>query len=317
MTVVVLGYPAWYGLAVPRRYGCALRDRTDDRRLFLGRRLAGELRRIRPTPTCASAGTWAATGRPPTTSAAGSRWRPGRGGGGRRRPLTWLLVLLAVVSLWLSAGRTFTAARMVSHVWLPWKQLSTLPVLKEILPDQFAPFIALFVAILVAVGVDAFVSAHRAAIPGRAGHRRGVAAGVTVVVALVALVPVFVHLQPAAAGGARACPAVYARGRRTRCRQDTVLLTVPFAVSGSTQPMFWQASGGMHFRLAGAALKTPNAVRETPWAVGVPGSPRRILTDLTVTRCSRTDGDAGPARRRARGVAAVARGSGRDRRRQP
>ena len=38
-----------------------------------------------------------------------------------------------------------------------------------------------------------------------------------------------------------------------------VLLTVPFAVSGSAQPMLWQAVEGMHFRLAGAALKTPDA----------------------------------------------------------
>jgi hypothetical protein len=60
----------------------------------------------------------------------------------------------------------------------------------------------------------------------------------------------------------------------------TVLLTVPFAVSGSTRPMLWQAVDDMHFRLAGAALKTPNA-RGGPVGKGAPGSARRILTDLT------------------------------------
>ena len=62
---------------------------------------------------------------------------------------------------------------------------------------------------------------------------------------------------------------------------NTVLLTVPFAVSGSDQPMLWQAVDAMHFRLAGAALKTPTA-GGGPVGQGAPGSARRILTDLTV-----------------------------------
>ncbi len=60
-----------------------------------------------------------------------------------------------------------------------------------------------------------------------------------------------------------------------------MLLTVPFAVSGSAQPMLWQAVEGMDFRLAGAALKTPDA-RGRPVGTGTPGSARRILTNLTV-----------------------------------
>ncbi len=45
--------------------------------------------------------------------------------------------------------------------------------------------------------------------------------------------------------------------------------------------MLWQAAGGYHFRLAGAALKTPNALGG-PVGSGAPGSARRILTDLTL-----------------------------------
>ena len=52
-----------------------------------------------------------------------------------------------------------------------------------------------------------------------------------------------------------------------------MLLTVPFAVSGSPQPMLWQAVDGIHFRLAGAALKTPNALGG-PVGPGPPGSAR-------------------------------------------
>jgi hypothetical protein len=59
-----------------------------------------------------------------------------------------------------------------------------------------------------------------------------------------------------------------------------VLLTVPFAVSGSAAPMLWQAVDAMHFRLAGAALKTPDAAGH-PVAQGSEGSARRILADLS------------------------------------
>jgi hypothetical protein len=45
--------------------------------------------------------------------------------------------------------------------------------------------------------------------------------------------------------------------------------------------MLWQAVDGFHFRLAGAALKTPNALGG-PVGAGTPGSARRIMTNLTV-----------------------------------
>ncbi len=168
----------------------------------------------------------------------------------------------------------------LSHVWLPWAQLSRLPVLKEILADQFAPFIALFAAFLIAVGVDAFVTTHRRGDSWLRRHRRAVGAGVTVLVALVALVPVFVTFNlPFRVVHVVTPP--YVRDVADSLSQHSVLLTVPFAVSGSTSPMLWQAAGGMHFRLAGAALKTPNATGG-PVGSGRPGSPRRILTDLTL-----------------------------------
>ena len=84
----------------------------------------------------------------------------------------------------------------------------------------------------------------------------------------------------------------------------TVLLTVPFAVSGSTQPMLWQADDDMHFRLAGAALKTPNA-RGGPVGQGAPGSARRILTNLTSGGAA-ADRDAGPGGDGPPGAAGVA-----------
>ena len=86
-----------------------------------------------------------------------------------------------------------------------------------------------------------------------------------------------------------------------------MLLTVPFAVSGSAAPMLWQAVNDMHFRLAGAALKTPNA-QGGPWrrasmgcsgilsvrTLGVrlkpPGTPAQLATVRPALRTCRSTG---------------------------
>ncbi len=94
---------------------------------------------------------------------------------------------------------------------------------------------------------------------------------------------------------------------------DTVLLTIPFAVSGQAQPMLWQAVDDFHFRLAGAALKTPNATGG-PVQQGAPGSARNILTNLTVAGRSLPTGAPSRAAHRAPRPGAVARAARRDRR---
>ena len=91
-----------------------------------------------------------------------------------------------------------------------------------------------------------------------ATHRTVVASAATAAVAVVALVPVFVTFDtPLRVVRVHTPP--YLRTVAPTLPADTVVLTVPFAVSGSTQPMLWQAVDGMRFRLAGAALKTPDA----------------------------------------------------------
>ena len=99
-------------------------------------------------------------------------------------------------------------------------------------------------------------------------------------VTVAAVVPVFITFE-APLRVVRVHSPVYLQSTPTLPDND-VVLTVPFAVTGSTQPMLWQAVEGMHFRLAGAALKTPNAFGG-PVGTGVPGSARRILTDLTIS----------------------------------
>jgi hypothetical protein len=200
---------------------------------------------------------------------------------GRRRALTWLLALLGVVALWLSLGPYAMGAPLWFHrVWLPWRYLSKLPLLKEILPDQIAPFVALFVAFLVAVGLDALYVRHRSATSWLASHRRAVTTTATAAVVLLAVIPLIVTFGvPLRVGPVRVPP--YIRTVALTLPARTVVLTVPFAISGSTQPMLWQAVDNMQFDLAGAALKTPGP-HGGPVAQGAPGSARRILTNLTV-----------------------------------
>ena len=168
----------------------------------------------------------------------------------------------------------------LANVWLPWGDLSRIPVLKEILADQFAPFISLFVAFLLAVGLDALYTAHRRPTSWIRARVIRVSGAATAVVTVVALVPVFITLDMPLHVVSVRMP-TYMRDIAPVLPAGTVVLTVPFAVSGSTTPMLWQALDDMHFRLAGAALKTPNA-RGGPVGPGHPGSARRILTDLTI-----------------------------------
>ncbi len=201
----------------------------------------------------------------------------------RRRPLVWLLLFMTGVSAWLAVGGYLKGAPSWVQVLLPWRYLDTWPILKEIIPNQFAFLIALFVAFLLAVGIDTFerdLGRWRGTAAWGRRTRRGVGWLVAAAVSLLALVPVFVTAgAPLTVVPARVPP--YMATVAPTLPDGTVMLTIPFAFSGSETPMFWQAVDDMHFRLAGAALKTPNA-QGGPIGSGAPGSDRRILADLSL-----------------------------------
>jgi hypothetical protein len=290
VTVVVLAYPVWFGLAGPQAVTGVLFAIAP----VAGLPLSGLLS---PGGYAAPAGEYVRFGGylgrngPPADYVGGGLALAAVASAvaARRRSLTWLLVFLAAVSLWLSLGGYLTGGpAWLGHPWLPWRGLSALPILKEILPDQIAPFLALFAAFLLAVGLDAFHETHWRAGSWPARHRDVVSAAATALVALVAVVPVFVTFETPLRVVPVSAPS-YMRTVTPTLRQGTVLLTVPFAVSGYTQPMLWQAIGGMHFNLAGAALKTPNATGG-PIGSGEPGSARRILTDLSLVGAAEPSG---------------------------
>jgi hypothetical protein len=201
----------------------------------------------------------------------------------RRNWMAWFFFFMAAVAAWISLGFFLQVGPNIHqylHVFMPWHYLAKLPVLEEILPDQFSPFIALFVAFLLALGLDELVRRFRDHARLRPPSVRALTVTATAGLAVLALVPVFVTFDVPLRMESIGVPA-WMRLEAPKLASNSVLLTVPFAVSGSTQPMLWQAVDGMHFRLAGGGLKTPNA-HGGPVDTGTPGSARRILTDLTV-----------------------------------
>ena len=194
VTVVLLAYPVWFGLAGPQAVTGVLFALAPISGVPLSGLLApgqygaqanayirfgGYLGRNGPPADYVGAGVAAAT--------------LGAVVLGRRRPLTWLLLFLAAATFWLAlGGYLISGPAWLGHPWLPWRDLSRLPLLQEILPDQFVPLVTLFVAFLLAVGLDALHVVHRRPTSWVASHRASLTGAVTAVVAVVALVPVFV-----------------------------------------------------------------------------------------------------------------------------
>jgi hypothetical protein len=275
----VLVYPAWFGLAGPQAVTGVLFALAPFSGVPLSGLLApghyvspanayvrfgGYLGRIGPPPDFVGAGAGLAAFASAVVA--------------RRRPLTWLLVFMTLATLLFALGPYLIGGTPVaSHLWLPWRGLAKFPLLKEILPDQFAPFIALFLGLLLALGLDALYREH---LRPAARHASAMAMAVTGLVALLVLVPVFATFDMPLRVVRVSVPA-YMRQDAPRLPDGSVLLTVPFPITGTTQPMLWQAMDGLRFRLAGAALKTPNK-EGGPVARGAPGSARRILTSLSV-----------------------------------
>ncbi len=280
VAAVVLAFPVWFGLAGPQAvtgvlFAIAPLSGVPLSGVFSpGRdaamangyvRLGGYLGRTGPPPDFIGVGAATAA-----VAAFVLAWR---------RLLTWLVVFLGIATLWLSLGPyQFGESAWLSHLWLPWHDLYNLPVLKEILPDQITPFISLFLAFLLALGLDALFT-----LPDRGWfdrHRGAVTLAATAVVGVAALLPLFLTFDMPFTVSAVRLPQYFKTVTPT-LPAHTVLLTIPFAVSGEAQPMLWQAVDGFDFRLAGGALKTPNA-SGGPVQQGAPGSARSILTNLTL-----------------------------------
>jgi hypothetical protein len=282
LSAVLLAYPAWFGLKGPQSVSGILFTLAPLSGVLISQflspgayaspantftRFGGYFGRIGPPPNYVGWGVAVTTVASIVVA--------------RRRRLVSVLVLLLVVAVVLSLGSYLLGGSLVlSGAWLPWRTLGRLPVLKEILPDQFAPFAPLFVSFVLALGLDGVYMRRKRTNRQQVAQAQIWTTLATVVVAAAVLVPVFVTFDLPFTVQSFAIPHWMSRDA-TRLPPNTVVLTVPFAVSGSTKPMLWLAVDDMHFRLAGAALKTPTP-GGGPVGQGATGSARRILTDLSI-----------------------------------
>jgi hypothetical protein len=290
ISVVLLAYPAWFGLFGPQSVTGVL---------FAIAPLSGVVISGYLSPgaygTFANAyvrfgGYYGRVGPPPNYVG----WGIGVGTVvaaflARRRPIVWLFLLMTIVSIWLSLGSyLISGPRVLNDLWLPWHYLGNYPLLEEILPDQFAPLATLFIAFLLAIGLDAFHLRVKSATSWQHARVALVSGLVTAAVGVAVLVPVFLTFDMPLTVRPTRIP-VWISHDASRLPPRTVLLTVPFPISGSDSPMLWQAADDMHFLLAGAALKTPNPTGG-PEAQGAPGSARHLLADLTMVGNSEPSG---------------------------
>jgi hypothetical protein len=292
IAVVLLAYPAWFGLSGPQSVSGVLFSLAPLSGVFISGYLSPGPYRSFANSYIRFGGYYGRKGPPSNyigwgvaACAAVSVYFA------RRRPLVWLLIFMTLVAMVLSLGAYLLGGSLVlTRGWLPWRTLGKLPVLREILPDQLAAFVPLFLAFVIALGLDALHLRMKRSGAKHAARRDTRSWVATFIVGLVALVPVFITFDIPFTVQGTAIPAWMSRDAPLLPNQ-TVLLTVPFAMSGSDGPMLWQAVDDMHFRLAGAGLKTPNA-SGGPVGDGSPGSARRILADLTVSGSAQPTGTA-------------------------
>ena len=318
ITVLVLAYPVWFGLAGPQAVTGVLFSVAPLAGVPLSGLLAPGMYGAPVNAYVRFGGYLGRNGPPPDYLGGGTALATvGAVVVGRRRPLTWLLLFLILVSFVLALGLRVTSGPEWSlHVWLPWHALRHVPLLQEILPDQFAPFLPLFVAFLLAVGLDALfvtswqrrswswpathrLAAHRRGHRSRGGARAG--AGLR-------------DLRPALQGGAGPCAALLPRCRalaplRHGAAHDSlrrVGLDAADAVAGDRGHAFpprrcRPQDTGCH--------RGPGGLGPARFGPADPDRPDR-------GGCRRTDRDAGSGGGGPPGVAGLARGTGGDRRPQ-
>ncbi|HEX4219257.1 MAG TPA: hypothetical protein VHZ02_12845 [Acidimicrobiales bacterium] len=178
----------------------------------------------------------------------------------RRDLKLWFFAALGLASVALSLSTVETQHRWIS--WVPWEIVARLPVIQNVIQGRLIGFTYLFAAIMLAL---ILARAHDAvlarSVPARhhAGGRGqrswlgpAAAAGVALVIAAVALVPVArtnwgttpLAMQPAYVPR-------WLTEVAPKLPPKQVILAYPTAFSGIQSSMAWQAIEGMPFAMAG------------------------------------------------------------------
>ena len=174
----------------------------------------------------------------------------------RADPLVQLFGLLGAVAVVLSLG-------VAPGYWTPWRPLTHVPVVSNVVPVNITVIIDTCIAVLLAVIIS---HVHETAGLRWAGAGASLAAGC---VAVVAVVPIVVALWPNIPMTVR--PVVVPRWftvAAPRLGPHPVVLPYPAALGGIQSSMAWQAVEGMTFSMVGGGGPGITPSRAGPEAPG-------------------------------------------------
>src|SRR5215813_5838525 len=160
----------------------------------------------------------------------------------RRRPVTAVSGVLAVVSYALSLGTQVSIQNHATRLPGPFAALAHVPFIQDIEPARFSLFTVLFVAIVLGTGLDALARPRRPAVaaapPTGAAARWGrpALAAVLGVVALLPLVPRWPY--PA---GPAVTPPFFTSPAVERLPPGTVFVTLTYPARDQNEALVWQA----------------------------------------------------------------------------
>jgi hypothetical protein len=191
----------------------------------------------------------------------------------------WAGLTGAMLAL-LSLGDTLHVAGWDTRVPLPWALTGAIPLVHEILPVRLTLVVFLLVGLLVAVFVDT--------IQAMAGWPPRLAGAMAVGLSVAALCPAVPYLtSPVVAPGFFSRPsALHA------LPEGSVILVAPFAVVGSADAMYWQASAAMWFRMPEGEAFVPSPYPLYP----PPSATEFALVRLAEGTVSADNPDSGVAR---------------------
>jgi hypothetical protein len=184
----------------------------------------------------------------------------------------WLLAAIGAVSVVLSFDRH-------RSVWVPWRVLSHLPLVQNIIPVRFVTVTYLAAAAMLAIVVD---HTHRAVASLHWPARRWAAGASALGVSAVALVPVGSYLSQLVPMTTRPVilPTWFATvAPRLPAHQVLLAFPAPFTID-TVEPkqsaMTWQAVDRMHYAMVGAGGP---AARVTP--PGVEREGQAVVTEIS------------------------------------
>lgn len=181
---------------------------------------------------------------------------------GRRRRLIVLSSWLTFVAFVLSLGPTLSANGHSTHLWLPFKLITRIPLLEMEVPARYSLFVQLFASFVLASAIDELLNRVRQ--PSSVLHptprQRNFAWRYRYLLAAIALfffaVAPLIPRWPMSSASV-SVPRILTLPELRKIPPGSVLLAYPYPALQDDRAMLWQAVSGFRFNLIGGYVYTP------------------------------------------------------------